>query len=175
MQLIGKRIKLLPFNDSDLDLFVEISMCPQMMEHVSEPCTYEESKEMFYAKAQPWTIKSDGWLTFGIAEVSTNEKLGSIGLKIVSHDAKIAEIGFMIKQSAQRKGYANEAVNLLKTYAFSDLNLMKLVAFCSTNNAGSFNLLEKSGFVREGCLRQNTIINSKYVDDYTYGLCKKDL
>jgi ribosomal-protein-alanine N-acetyltransferase len=175
VHLFGKRIKLLPLNESDQDLFVEISMCPQMMEHVSDPCTYEEAKEMFYAKVQPWTIESDGWLTFGVADISTEEKLGSIGLKIVNHEVKIAEIGFMIKKSAQRKGYAIEAVSLLKTYAFSNLNLMKLVVLCSVNNAGSFNLLEKSGFIREGCLRRNSIINSKYIDDYTYGLCKTDL
>jgi ribosomal-protein-alanine N-acetyltransferase len=172
VQLEGQRIKLLPFDDSDLDLFIEISMCPLMMEHVYAPFTHEDATAAFDLKSQAWTIKSDGWLSLGITEISTGEKLGSIGLKIVNHEARTAEVGFMIKKSVQGKGFAGEALNLLKDYAYNDLNLNKLVAFCSMNNTGSFKLLEKSGFVREGCLQQNSIINNTYVDDYAYGLCK---
>ena len=175
MHLAGQRIKLSPFDESDFDLFVEISMSPVMMEHVYDPCSYEEANEAFIAKSQPWSMESDGWLSFGISEVATGEKLGNIGLKITNHEAKIAEVGFMIKPSAQGKGFAGEALSLVKDYAFSELNLNKLGATCSVSNAGSFKLLEKHGFIREGCLKQNVIISGKYVDDYIYGLCKSAL
>jgi RimJ/RimL family protein N-acetyltransferase len=175
VHLAGQRIKLSPFDESDFDLFVEISMSPVMMEHVYDPCSYEEANEAFIAKSQPWSMESDGWLSFGISEVATSEKLGNIGLKITNHEAKIAEVGFMIKPSAQGKGFAGEALNLVKDYALSELNLNKLVATCSVSNTGSFKLLEKHGFIREGCLRQNVIISGKYVDDYIYGLCKSAL
>ena len=175
MQLVGQRLILSPFDNTDLDLFIEISMCPQMMEHVYEPYTYEEAKTAFEAKSKPWDLESVSWLSLGITEISTGEKLGNIGLKIVNHDAKIAEVGFMIKQSAHGKGFAGEALNLLKNYAYSKLNLNKLVATCSVKNVGSYKLLEKLGFIREGCLRQNTLINNRLVDDYVYGLCKSAL
>ncbi len=175
MHLAGQRIKLSPFDESDLDLFVEISMSPVMMEHVYDPCSYEEANEAFAAKSQPWSMESDGWLSFGISEIASGEKLGNIGLKITNHEAKIAEVGFMIKPSAQGKGFAGEALSLVKDYALSELNLNKLVATCSVSNAGSFKLLEKHGFIREGCLSQNVIISGKYVDDYIYGLCKSAL
>ena len=81
----------------------------------------------------------------------------------------------MIKQSAQGKGYAGEALSLLKDYAYNHLHLNKLIALCSVNNTGSSGLLEKLGFIREGCLQQNTLISNQYVDDYIYGLCKSDL
>jgi len=170
--LTGQRIELSPFNQSDRELFIEISMSPIMMEHVYEPCSFEEANEAFIAKSQPWTMESEGWLSLGISEISTGEKLGSIGLKITNSEAQIAEIGFMIKPSAQGKGFAGEALSLVKNYALTELNLNKLVATCSVNNAGSFKLLEKHGFIREGCLKQNVIIKGKYVDDYIYGLCK---
>ncbi|GAA6172706.1 GNAT family protein [Colwellia sp. KU-HH00111] len=175
MHLAGQRLKLLPFDESDLDLFVEISMSPEMMEHVYDPYSYEEANEAFTAKSQPWSKESDGWLSFGISEIVTGEKLGNIGLKITNHEAKIAEVGFMIKSSAQGKGFAGEALSLFKDFALSELDLNKLVATCSTSNTGSFKLLEKHGFIREGCLKQNVIINGNYVDDYIYGLCKSAL
>jgi len=172
MQLTGQRIKLALLDETDLALFIEISMSPEMMEHVYAPCTYEEATEAFIAKSKPWSRESDDWLSFGISEISSGEKLGSIGLKITCHKANIAEVGFMIKPSAQGKGFAGEALKLFKHYAFLNLKLNKLVATCSVNNTGSFKLLEKCGFTREGCLKQNVIIKGQYVDDYIYGSCK---
>jgi len=171
VQLTATRIKLTAFDHSDKDLFIELSMSAQMMEHVYSPFTYEEALAAFEAKSQPWTVESDAWFSLGITEIVSGEKLGSIGIKIVNHEAKIAEVGFMMKPSAQGKGYASEALSLLKSYALEELRLNKLSAICTVHNAGSYKLLEKLGFEREGCLRQNTLINNKLVDDYVYGLC----
>lgn len=137
--------------------------------------SHEEAKVTFITKSEPWSIESTGWLSFGISGITTGEKLGSIGLKITNHEARIAEVGFMVKPSAQGKGFAGEALSLVKNYALSELNLNKLVATCSVNNTGSVKLLEKHHFIREGCLKQNVIINGSYVDDYHYGLCKSAL
>ncbi|MCA2465616.1 MULTISPECIES: GNAT family N-acetyltransferase, partial [Vibrio] len=104
MELRGSRIKLSPFDSSDRQLFIEISMCPIMMEHVYEPLTYQEAVAAFELKSQSWQFESDHWLSFGIEDISSGEKLGSIGLKVINHKARIAEVGYMIKQSAQGRG-----------------------------------------------------------------------
>lgn len=173
--LISNRIKLSPLDLSDRELFIQISMCPKMMAHVYEPCTYEEAIAAFEIKAQPWDSNSCGWLSFGISDLVSAEKLGNIGLKIVDHEAKIAEVGFMIKLEAQGKGYAAEALALVRNVALTELGLNKLVARCSVKNAASFKLLEKLGFVRQACLRQNTPVKEQLVDDYIYHLCKSTL
>ncbi|AAZ26554.1 GNAT family N-acetyltransferase [Colwellia psychrerythraea] len=175
MQLADGRIKLLPFDKSDFELFLEISTCPNIMRHVSRPFTYEEAKSAFEVRSRPWSIESEEWLSLCITEIESGEKLGSIALKIVNHEAKIAEVGFIIRKSAQGRGIANSALKLLKEYSFSELTLNKLVAFCSVHNAGSYKLLEKQDFVREGCFKENTFMNNQYIDDYAYGLCKSAL
>lgn len=171
MKLTGKRLQLSPLDLTDKALFIELSMSAQVMTHVYNALTYDEAMAAFEIKSAPWTRASEAWFSLGITEISTGEKLGSIGIKIVNHDANIAEVGFMIKPSAQGKGFAGEALSLLKTYALDELALNKLTAACSVKNVGSYKLLEKLGFEREGCLRQNTLINNKLVDDYVYGLC----
>lgn len=144
------------------------------MEHVYTPYSFAEAQAAFKVKSQPWHKESDGWFSFGISEKSTNEKIGNIGLKIVDHQAAIAEVGFMIKLNAQGKGYAGEALNLIKDYAFSELKLTKLIAICSTKNTACYQMLEKHHFTREQVILHNSIINSinngSYVDDYLYGL-----
>lgn len=170
MQLESNRIKLSLFDESDLSLFIEMSTCPQLMKHIYKPFTVEEAKAAFYDKSKPWTFACDQWLCFGIADISTGEKLGNIGLKIVNSEQKVAEIGFMLKVVAQGKGIASEALKLLINYAFCDVTINKLVAYCSTDNIASYRLLEKVGFIREACLKNNTTINNMPVDDYAYGL-----
>ncbi|WP_212578012.1 hypothetical protein, partial [Vibrio parahaemolyticus] len=76
MELRGSRIKLSPFDSSDRQLFIEISMCPIMMEHVYEPLTYQEAVAAFELKSQSWQFESDHWLSFGIEDISSGEKLG---------------------------------------------------------------------------------------------------
>ncbi len=172
MYLSDERIKLLPFDESDLELFLEISTCSQVMKHVSKPFTQDEAKAVFEIRSQPWNIQSNGWLSLSITELECGEKVGSIALKILNHEAKIAEVGFLIKTGTQGRGIASSALSILEAYAFNELELNKLVAFCSVDNTGSYKLLEKLGFVREGCFLQNTVIKNQYVDDYAYGLCK---
>jgi len=170
VKLLGKRIELLPFDNSDLDLFIQLSMDENIMKHVYDTCTLEEAESAFYIKAQPWDKSSNAWLTLSINSTENDEKLGNIGLKIIDHHKKVAEVGFMLKHSSQGKGYAAEALSLIKDYAFNTLKLNKLTATCSVHNAGSYKLLEKFGFNREQTLLQNTEINGQAIDDYVYGL-----
>ncbi|KZM38659.1 acetyltransferase [Marinomonas sp. SBI22] len=175
MQFSDERIKLLPFQNSDFECFLEIITCPQMMKHVYDPLTYYEAKSSFEKRLPPWELDSDKWRSFSISEIISGEKLGFISLRVVNHETKIAEVGFMIKASAQGKGIGSKALKLIKQYAFDILMLNKLVAYCSVDNAGSFGLLEKEGFIRENRLKQNTLINNQYRDDYAYGLSKPAL
>lgn len=170
VELISNRVKLLPFDSLDMDLFIELSMCPIIMEHVSKPFTLTEAQSSFYERTRPWSISSDGWLTLSINKSGSGEKLGNIALRLIDREARIAEVGFMIKRNVQRRGFASEALGLMTDYAFNQLKLNKLVAVCSAANTGSCKLLEKSGFIREALLRNNAFINHSYIDDYRYGL-----
>ena len=172
MKLTDESIELLPLSDSDFTLFLKVRTCPQMMKHVYDPFTYEEAKSAFEQRIKPWTLESDKWRSFSINAVESQEKLGDISIRVIDHEAKIAEVGFMIKASAQGKGIGSKALKLIKQYAFDVLELNKLVAYCSVHNAGSIKLLEKHDFVRESFLKENTLIANQYVDDYAYGLCR---
>ncbi len=171
MQISGNKISLRLLDKSDWELFLVLNTCPKIMKYVYEPFSLEETKERFEERIQPWDDKSDQWLCFAIDENNSGNKLGSIGLKITNHTAKVAEVGYLLKTEAQGKGIASEALGLVKELAFTTLVLNKLVAACSTRNIASFKVLEKAGFSREGCLKQNSILNNKYGDDYLYGLC----
>ncbi|WP_298773650.1 GNAT family protein [uncultured Shewanella sp.] len=175
MKLIGEKITLKQYDESDWPLALHLSTDPMLMKHVYDPFTEAEARARFESKLLPWNENSEHWLSLSINHNKTGEKLGSIGLKITNPDASIAEIGFMLKATAQGKGYGLEALFLMRDHAFNRLKLNKLSATCAVNNIDSYKMLEKAGFIREGHLKQNAIIGGQYVDDYLYGLCSTDL
>ncbi|WP_299004024.1 GNAT family protein [uncultured Shewanella sp.] len=174
MNLVGSTITLKQYDESDWPLALHLSSDPRLMQHVYDPFTEAEARARFETRLLPWTKESEHWLSLSINHNETQEKFGSIGLKITNSDAKIAEIGFMLKTSAQGKGYGFTALSLILKHAFDTLKLNKLVATCAVSNIGSYKLLEKANFIREGHLKQNTLIGGQYVDDYLYGLCSRD-
>lgn len=174
MELTNQVIKLTTFEQSDFELFCQMRMCPEMMEHIYTPFTLEETKVRFDASLLPWDESSSDWLSFSITLIESSEKVGNIAIKITDHAAKIAEVGFMIAQSAQGQGVGSQALSLIKGFAFNDLKLNKLEATCAVANTASYKLLEKHGFIREEELKNNSEINGKWVDDYRYGLMQKN-
>jgi [ribosomal protein S5]-alanine N-acetyltransferase len=172
---MNSNITLLPLQPDDKALFIALSTNPTVMQHVYTPCTVAQATDLFIGRLQPWHSKSADWLSFTLLENSTGNKVGTIGLKIINHQAGEAEVGFMLLQSAQGKGYASEALLLLRNYAFGQLHLSKLVAICAAANMGSVKLLQKSGFTLEQRLYANTKINGVLVDDLLYGLHSVDI
>ena len=170
--LIGERIQLRLMDESDWPLFKEINTNPRLMAHIRDIQPEEQLEEMFRQRVCPsWNPESPDWLPLSIIEQATKKPLGSIALRIRDHHTRIGEVGFVLTEQAQGKGFAREALQLLIDYGFNELGLNKLMAICSVNNAGSYQLLEKAGFIREGRLAQNALIAGQYIDDYVYGLC----
>ncbi len=78
-----------------------------------------------------------------------------------------AGVGVLIaNQSDRNKGYASEALLLLKDYAFTKLQLNQLYCNILENNASSIHLFENLGFEKIG-LKKDWIKNGNgYVDEY---------
>jgi len=64
------------------------------------------------------------------------------------------EIGWIINEKYQLRGYAFEASAALLSYGFNDLNVHRIIATCQPENKASYQLMEKLGMVREAHFRQ---------------------
>lgn len=78
--------------------------------------------------------------------LKTNEIIGCCGLRPYRIKDNIFEIGFHISSNHWRKGYAYEAANEVKNYAFYKLNASSLFAGHNPKNQASGYLLKKLGF-----------------------------
>ncbi len=103
-----------------------------------------------------------------------NELIGEVRFKNIKWYNRKAELSMMIAQKYRGKGYGTEALNKIIEYGFSMMNLYRLEAEVIDFNDSSKKLVENSGFVYEGRLREAKYINGKYWDILRYGLLKHE-
>ena len=105
----------------------------------------------------------------------TGNVIGSIGYHTWYTMHNRAELFYYIKEeSNRRRGYASEAIVPTIAYGFGDMGLHRIEAMLSPDNTASVRLLEKSGFLKEGCLRAHYLVNGEYSDSDIYGLLRKE-
>jgi len=81
-----------------------------------------------------------------------------------------ASLGYCFDDAAWGHGYASEAARALLQWAFDTLEMNRVQAETDTRNAASARVLEKLGFVREGTLREDCVVNGEVSDSWAYGL-----
>jgi hypothetical protein len=62
----------------------------------------------------------------------------------------------------------------LLRWAFDMLDLNRVQAETDTRNVASARVLEKLGFVREGLLREDCVVNGEVSDSWVYGLIRRE-
>lgn len=121
---------------------------------------------MIYVESQ---IKSGANLFYGIWSLD-HKHIGNIKLGPVDFNHYVGDIGFLIgNASYQNKGIATEAIKLLTNYGFS-IGIEKITAGAYEPNVGSIKALEKSGFQREGCRKNQVLLNGRRIDTILFGL-----
>jgi RimJ/RimL family protein N-acetyltransferase len=83
-------------------------------------------------------------------------------------------MGYCLDEAAWGKGFATEAAGALLKWAFDTLDLNRVQAETDTRNTASSRVLEKLGFIREGWLREDCIVDGEVSDSWVYGLLRRE-
>ena len=90
---------------------------------------------------------------------SENHFIGSIAINQINCRYGIGNIGYWVRESCQNRGYATEAVSLIKQYGFDVLKLNRLEILVLEDNLPSRAVAEKSGAILE-CIAQNRLVHN---------------
>lgn len=97
-------------------------------------------------------IFSDRQYRFMIEDCLSKKAIGTLDLFEFDLMNLRAEVGIYIEKDSRQQGYASEAIELIKKYAFNFLNLKQLYAKICEENIISISLFEKCGFKNNGRL-----------------------
>ena len=115
------------------------------------------------------SAKEHGWMLEWSDEV-----IGLAVLNELNWRNGHGEIGYMLAESHHGRGLGTACVKAVVGKIFQESALNRLIATTSVENDASWRILEKLGWTREGTLREHTIIEGRAVDQYIYGLLRRD-
>jgi len=120
------------------------------------------------AEHDQWFARIRAAIDTRIFAIETRPKpllIGSCQLLTISATHKSACLQVRIGESKFRgKGFGTAAVRQLLAFGWDDLGLHRVSLTVRADNARAVRAYEKSGFVREGLLRDAAIIEGNYVD-----------
>ena len=129
--------------------------------------------ERFIAACRQMADEGTG-ARLAIDRVSDGAFIGWCSLTRWNPDYRSASLGYCLDDAAWGHGYATEAARALLQWAFDTLDLNRVQAETDTRNAASARVLEKIGFVREGTLREDCVVNGEVSDSWVYGLIRRE-
>lgn len=99
---------------------------------------------------------------------------GWITLVVSNWEHGLAEVGYALSSSYQRRGVMVAALADLLDEIFHRTTLEHIEARCAVDNRASQKVLERVGFRREGRLRGYFKLRGERVDNYLYAVLQGD-
>jgi RimJ/RimL family protein N-acetyltransferase len=107
------------------------------------PMSLDEAREFIASMQTQPMLEPDNWIQLAIANAADDDLLGDIGLCL--HEAGDAEIGFTLRQEAQGKGSAIEALRGLARELLRLPAVARIVGITDERNEASIRVLERLG------------------------------
>ncbi|TDD59502.1 N-acetyltransferase [Kribbella antibiotica] len=172
--LLTDRLRLRPFEDADRgDLFALHSNADVLRYWDSPPWTEPARAERFVAACRAMAAEGTG-ARLAVERAADGVFLGWCSLTEWNPDFRSASLGYCYNAAAWGNGYATEAARALLGWAYGTLDLNRVQAEADTRNAPSARVLQKLGFLLEGTLREDCIVNGDVSDSWVYGLLRRD-
>lgn len=171
------RLVLRRFTPGDAEAFAAYRSDPDVARYQSWDAPYPVERARAFVEwlGEHHPDEPGEWYQVAIAGREDPDALiGDCGFRARAEEPAIVDIGFTLSPVAQGRGYATEAIGELLRYLFEDRGKHKVCADCDTRNDGSWRLLERLGFRREGTLRDSYRDGDAWSDEYLYGLLVTD-
>jgi RimJ/RimL family protein N-acetyltransferase len=146
-------VVLREFRDEDVAVGLELSTDPYV------PLVSTLPPRATPEQAQDWVERNRGrWATgkgfsFAIADATTGQGLGQIGLWVDELEHGRASAGYFVAPSARGRGVAAQALTALTGFAWTIPGLHRMQLFIEPWNTASVRTAEHAGYEPEGLLR----------------------
>jgi RimJ/RimL family protein N-acetyltransferase len=116
--------------------------------------------------------ETDSSFGFTVVEHETSQILGGCSITMDRPAHRNGSLGYWIRTSRTKQGFASEAATLLAQFGFAQLGLIRIEIFVAAGNIASQCVAEKVGALREGLLRNRLLIRGEPRDAYVFSLIR---
>ncbi|MEW6733697.1 MAG: GNAT family protein [Acidobacteriota bacterium] len=172
IELQNDRVKMRTLTPADADLVMEWAHDKEVVKNFSffQSTTTHERVEAYISEKYESTVD----LLLAIFTLDGNY-IGNIGIHEIDRVNDTARLGIIIgKRAYWNRGYAQAAIRLLLSYAFTAGKLHKVYLNAFVTNTKGIRLYEKLGFQREGLLRSEYKLRDGYQDLVHMGILAEE-
>jgi ribosomal-protein-alanine N-acetyltransferase len=171
IELDGARLR--PLRAPDADALYAYLRDPVVTELTSYPVASRPLAETIIERSRSrWAA---GELSkWGVALQHDDQLVGTCGFNEWSQVHRWAELAFDLAPARWGNGLMRQAVTAVLQWTYRQDLVNRVHAFVRVDNTRSQRLLERSGFVREGCLRSYRVCRGEPRDFYVYSLLRSD-
>jgi len=168
------RLRLRPFVETDTDAIFTLQSSRRVLRYWDSPPWKERAQaERFIALCGQMEQEGTG-ARLAIERAADRGFIGWCNLFKWDPTYRSAKLGYCLDEPAWGHGFATEAAGALLQWAFDTLDLNRVQTEADTRNTASGRVLEKLGFVREGTLREDCIVDGEVSDSWVYGLLRRE-
>ena len=169
----GKNFLLRPFKKPDYKVLARKINHKDIYRYTLHiPYPYKTSDAVKWLNRIVNQYKRKSPTNFHLAVDIDSEVSGCVSLMKIEPGHK-AEIGYWLAKEYWGQGIMSNAVSKILTLGFREFKLKKVYAYVFLNNKGSYKVLIKNGFKKEGLLIQHTKKDGKLRDEYLLAKIKK--
>jgi RimJ/RimL family protein N-acetyltransferase len=168
------RLRLRPFGDADADDLFALHSNAYVLRYWDGPPWRERVRAGRFITACRQMAQEGTGARLAVDRAGDGSFIGWCGLTRWNPDYRSASLGYCFDDAAWGHGYATEAARAVLRWAFGTLDLNRVQAEADTRNVASARVLEKLGFVREGTLREDCVVNGEVSDSWVYGLLRRE-
>jgi [ribosomal protein S5]-alanine N-acetyltransferase len=171
--LLAPRVALRWLTEGDVDALFAIFSHPEVMRYWSSPPVDREGARHLLEHIHD-AFRRRALFQWGLARREDDLVIGTCTLLNLDKENRRGEIGFALGREHWGRGYMNEALETLLSFAFGELDLHRIEADVDPRNAASIRTLERLGFQREGYLRERWLVNGEAQDTVFFGLLRRE-
>ena len=168
------RLRLRPFADADANDLFALHSSASVLRYWDAPPWSEPVRAEHFISACRQMAAEGSRARLAVDRVSDATFIGWCSLTRWNPDYRSAALGYCFNSAAWGHGYATEAARVVLQWGFDTLDLNRVQAETDTRNIASARVLEKLGFVREGTLREDCVVNGEVSDSWVYGLIRRE-
>ena len=133
----------------------------------------ECNPELLFIDPRPWVKRKPSVdFRWGIELKSNKKVIGEISIIDIQNN-RMGDVGYRISPMYWNTGIVSEALQEVINFIFTNTEMDRINATADVRNVGSNRVLEKCGFVKEGCIRHGKMV-SVYCDYNIYGILAED-
>lgn len=176
--LRDNRVLLRPYEFGDIDeLYTAARESIEEVGRWLPWCHYDYTREesSAWVESRPQAWRDGVEYSFAITDRASGRFVGGCGLNQFDYERQRANLGYWVRTSATRHGFATAATRLLARWGVEALKLERMEIVAAVGNVASQRVAMKAAAMREGIARSRIRIRGEQHNAVIFSLVRQDI